>query len=207
LIAQAYVPGLEFGVFYHRAPSAQTGDIFAITEKRMPHVTGDGARTLEELILQDDRAVAMAPFFFAQFAGQLDRVPARGESIALTRLGTHCRGALFLDGTHHTTPELREAVDRVSRALRGFHFGRYDVRTPSLESFRRGEFTVIELNGLTSEATNIYDPRHSVWSGWATLCRQWRLAFAIAAENRAAGTRPLALREVVRLFQPSPTPT
>lgn len=206
LIAQAYVPGVEFGVFYHRAPSAAHGEILAITDKRMISVTGDGARTLEELILADDRAVCMAAYFLRKHLARLDTVPAAGEVVPLTELGTHCRGALFLDGTHLVTPALRSRVEQVSRAYAGFHFGRYDVRAPSVELFQQGEFSVIELNGLASEATSIYDPRHSVWHGWRMLCRQWRIAFAIAAENRSRGAQPLTLAQIWRLIaahQPS----
>jgi hypothetical protein len=200
LIAQAYVPGVEFGVFYHRRPSASCGEILAITDKRMVGVTGDGKRCLEDLILADDRAVCMAPFFLRKFTLRLDDVPAPGERVMLGELGTHCRGALFLDGTALATPALCAEIERVSRAFDGFHFGRYDVRTESAEAFQRGEFSVIELNGLTSEATSIYDPRHGVWHGWRMLCRQWRIAFAIAAENRTRGKKPLTLGEVWRLL-------
>jgi hypothetical protein len=38
-----------------------------------------------------------------------------------------------------------------------------------------------------------------VWFGWRVLCRQWRLAFTIAAENRARGEKPLTLRKVLAL--------
>jgi carbamoylphosphate synthase large subunit len=59
-ILQEYVPGKEFGVFYVRYPGDVHGRVFSVTEKRMPVVVGDGCRTLEELILADDRAVCMA---------------------------------------------------------------------------------------------------------------------------------------------------
>jgi membrane protein DedA with SNARE-associated domain len=199
LIAQAYVPGIEFGVFYVRLPSEARGRIFAITEKRTPALIGDGIRNLETLILADDRAVNMAEFFLRQFAARRDEVPAAGERIPLTDLGTHCRGSLFLDGAHHETPALLAEIERVSRVFDGFHFGRYDVRTPGADAFRRGEFTVIELNGLTSEATSIYDPRHGPFHGWSVLCRQWHLAWRIARETRAAGARTLTAAETIRL--------
>jgi hypothetical protein len=200
LIAQEYVPGVEYGVFYFRHPSAARGEILAITDKRMVAVFGDGRRTLEELILADDRAVCMAPWFLAQFTARLDDVPTAGERVALSELGTHCRGAMFLDGTQLLTPQLQTAIERVSRTFDGFYFGRYDVRAESEAAFQRGEFKVIELNGLTSEATSIYDPGHSVWFGWRMLCRQWRIAFEIAAANHARGTQPLTLRETFQLI-------
>ncbi|HVT81312.1 MAG TPA: VTT domain-containing protein [Phycisphaerae bacterium] len=206
LIAQAYVGGVEYGVFYARRPGSRRGAILAITDKRWVEITGDGASTLEELILADDRAVCLAPFFLRRWAGRLEEIPARDEKIALSELGTHCRGALFLDGTALATPALTAEVERVSGSFDGFYFGRFDVRATSEAAFQRGEFTVIELNGLTSETTSIYDPRNSLWSAWGTLCRQWRLAFAIAADNRARGVRPLTLRETWRLrFPASPS--
>ncbi len=196
MIAQRYVPGVEYGVFYVRIPGARSGEIFAVTDKRMTSVVGDGRRTLEELILADERAVCMGSFFLKKFAKRLHEVPLAGASVKLTELGTHCLGAVFLDGADLVTAELEAEVERISRTFAGFYFGRYDVRTESAEAFKRGEFTVIELNGLTSEATSIYDPKHSVWFGWRVLRRQWRLAFQIGEANRARGTRPLTVREI-----------
>jgi pimeloyl-ACP methyl ester carboxylesterase/membrane protein DedA with SNARE-associated domain len=200
LIAQAYVPGAEYGVFYFRHPGAAKGEILAITDKRLPAVIGDGKSPLEQLILTDDRAVCMADFFLKKFTARLDEVLAAGERVVLAELGTHCRGALFLDGTHLLTPELHAEVERVSRTFDGFYFGRYDVRAASEAAFVRGEFKVIELNGLTSEATSIYDPRHSVWFGWRMLFKQWRLAFEIGAANRKQGARVLAVHEIWELI-------
>lgn len=201
LVVQAYVPGVEFGIFYVRRPGAGGGEIFAITEKRVVTVTGDGRRTLEALILADDRAVGMARFFLRTFADRLAEVPAAGTEVVLSELGTHSRGCLFLDGGHLATPALEAAVEATSRVYPGFHFGRYDVRAPSVAALRAGTFTVIELNGVTSEATAMYDPAHRLWHGWKTLCRQWRLAFEIGAANRRNGVRPLGWAELWRLWR------
>ena len=45
---------------------------------------------------------------------------------------------------------------------------------------------MLELNGVTAESTDIYDPANSVVAAWRKLMRQWRLAFEIGAANRAA---------------------
>ena len=63
LVAQAYIPGVEFGVFYLRRPKDTRGEVFSITQKQDVSVVGDGRSTLEELILRDDRAIGMARFF------------------------------------------------------------------------------------------------------------------------------------------------
>ncbi len=196
-VVQEYVPGVEFGIFYVRHPTEEQGRIISITEKRMPVVVGDGDRTLENLILADERAVCAAKAYFERNEQRLSHVPARGERIQLVELGTHCRGAIFLDGEAIHTEALVTVIDRASRTFDGFYFGRYDVRAPSAEHFRRGEgIKIIELNGVTSEATHIYDPRMRLVDAYRVLFEQWRIAFAIGAHNAALGaplTSPFAL--------------
>jgi len=202
VIAQEYAPGHEFGVFYYRYPAQAEGEIYAITDKRFPTVIGDGKSTLEELILKDERAVCMAPFYLDKHKDRLYEVPKANERVQLVEIGTHCRGAMFLDGEGVKTRELGAAVDRISKKFSGFYFGRYDIRTPSVEDFKRGKnFKIVELNGVTSEATNIYDPRNGLFKAYRVLMEQWRIAFEIAAENRKAGAKPVPLRELLRLVR------
>lgn len=188
MIVQEYVPGSEFGVFYVRYPDQACGSIFAITDKQFPSVTGDGIRTLAQLILSDDRAVCMAPFHLRQHSRNLERVVPAGERVQLVELGTHCRGALFLEGIQYCTPALERKIDEISRGYSGFFFGRYDIRTTSVQDFMQGQnFKIVELNGVTSEATSIYDPSYTVFHAYRVLMKQWRIAFEIGAANRKRG--------------------
>ena len=197
VIAQRYVAGSEYGVFYYREPAAEHGALFAITIKEPLVLVGDGTHTLEQLILAHPRAVALAAVHCARHRDRLDTVIAHGESFTLVELGTHARGCVFRDGSQLVTPALTKAIDRISRAYEGFFFGRYDVRVPDVQALERGaELTVLELNGVTSEATNIYDPRHSYRQALGILAQQWSLAYRIGAANRTAGASvatPLAL--------------
>jgi pimeloyl-ACP methyl ester carboxylesterase/membrane protein DedA with SNARE-associated domain len=201
-IVQEYVSGEEFGMFYIRRPNEPHGRIFSVTEKRFPVMVGDGKRTLERLILDDERAVCMADFYCSKHVDAAWRIPANGETIRLVELGTHCRGAIFLDGARIVTPQLEAAIDAVARGFDGFYFGRFDIRTPNIENFKRGEnFKIIELNGVTSEATHIYDPTMRLTEAYRTLFEQWRLAFEIGAENlrRGATATPLLRLAVIAL--------
>jgi len=200
-ILQEYVGGEEFGVFYVRRPGEEAGSLLSITAKEFPAVTGDGAATLEELILADERAVCMAPLYLEVNASRLSRVPAAGERVRLVEIGNHCRGTVFRDGRHLETPELAARIDEIARSFPGFHFGRFDVRTPSVEHLRRGEaLRVLEVNGVTSEATHIYEPGASLVAAYRTLFAQWRLAFEIGRANAALGARPTSLGELLRLL-------
>lgn len=189
-IVQRYVEGAEFGVFYIRHPYETQGRIFSITTKIMTEVTGDGVKTLEELILDDDRACLSQKHFRRIYQDQLGRVPTAGERVVLAKLGSHCRGALFLNGNHLSTPALEMEIDRIARTFPGFHFGRFDLRCPDEEALKRGEgIRLIELNGVTSEATHIYHPYTPLPVAYCTLISQWRQAYDIGIANAAAGAK------------------
>jgi hypothetical protein len=200
-IIQEYAEGKEFGVFYYRHPKEPTGHIFSITEKRLPVLVGDGVQTLEHLILSDDRAVCMADFYARKNAERLEKILANGESVQLVELGTHCRGAIFLDESAAITPALTETIDRISKAFEGFYFGRYDIRTPSVEDLMAGRnLKIVELNGVSSEATHIYDPKLSLFQAYRVLFEQWKIAFEIGSENRARGCKPATAGELIRFL-------
>lgn len=200
VIVQEYVRGLEFGVFYYRYPEETLGHIFAITDKRFPVVKGDGTHTLEELILKDARAVAMARSYFDN-QENLWRVPANGEEVKLIEIGTHSRGAIFLDGNAYKTDELENSIDALCKSFEGFYFGRFDLRAPSAEDFKAGRnLKVIELNGVTSEATSIYDPKNSLFDAYRVLFKQWRVAFEIGEQNKKRGAKQTSLFELIQLL-------
>ena len=70
---------------------------------------------------------------------------------------------------------------------------------------------MLELNGVTSESTNIYDPNNSLLDAYRVLFKQWSIAFEIARQNRSLGAavvpasalfkQMLAYRHVSRLFR------
>lgn len=201
-ILQECVEGEEFGVFYVREPGRAEGRIFGVTTKVLPTVTGDGRRTCEELLLDDPRACAMHATYLEELAGRAGDVPAPGEVVRLVEVGTHARGAIFLDGEHLVTPELEAAVERIAARYEGFHFGRFDVRAPSAAHLARGEgLAVIELNGVTSEATHVYDPKHSIFAAYRILFSQWEVAYAIGAANAAAGAPTTSLPGILMAWR------
>src|SRR5262249_33951313 len=106
-----------------------------------------------------------------------------------------------LNGGWVLTGALADRFDEISRAFDGFFFGRFDVRVDGgLEAFRAGRgFKVIELNGVTSEATHIYHPGTPLLDAYRVLMRQWRIAFEIGAENRRRGWAPTRLRTLIGL--------
>ncbi|MCB1102324.1 MAG: VTT domain-containing protein, partial [Kiritimatiellae bacterium] len=207
-LVQRYVPGYEVGVFYYRMPGMARGRIFSITEKRFPVVIGDGRHDLEYLILKDERAVYMAGYLLSAHRDSLKRILDEGEPYTLVELGTHCRGAVFQDGIWLKTPALERAMDEIAQSCKGFYFGRFDLRCPNLEDLKAGmNFKVIELNGLTSEATHIYNPGNTLWYAYGVLFKQWAIAFRIGQRNLRDGVRRERVRDAIKqwlAFQRAP---
>jgi membrane protein DedA with SNARE-associated domain len=195
LMVQRFAEGPhEAGIFYYRFPGKPRGHIFAITEKIFPVVTGDGKSTVAELIWRDSRARFMADKYLSRLGARQCEVLPADEKLKLVEAGNHAQGCIFRDGMHLFTPALAERVDEISRKLDGFFIGRYDIRYSSETDLRAGKnFQIVELNGASAEAANIYDARNSLWSAYRTLFRQWDLVFAIGAENCRRGGATMSI--------------
>lgn len=201
VLAQTYHPGpYEAGVFYYRLPGEAGGHVFSITDKHFPEVVGDGTSTLEELIWRHPRYRMQAGTFLARHEGERSRVLPPGAPFRLAVAGNHCQGTMFRDGGHLCTPELERTLDTMVCGYEGFLIGRFDVRYRDVDAFMAGrDLAIVELNGATSESTNIYDPDWSLGRAYGVLFRQWRLLYRIGDANRRRGHRPTALPDLVRL--------
>jgi membrane protein DedA with SNARE-associated domain len=201
VIVQMHHPGpFEAGIFYYRLPGEEVGHIFSITDKVFPVLVGDGRSTLEALIWRHPRYRMQARTFLARHDAERGRVLADGERFALALAGNHCQGTMFRDGTHLITPALERAADAIARHFPGFYIGRFDVRYTDAEAFKAGrDLAIVELNGVTSESTNVYDPSWSLFGAYRTLFRQWSLLYRIGYANRQRGHAPTAILELLRL--------
>jgi membrane protein DedA with SNARE-associated domain len=202
VLVQMYHPGpFEAGIFYYRLPGEENGHIFSVTDKVFPVLVGDGRSTLEELIWRHPRYRMQARTFLARHNTERGRVLAGGERFVLALAGNHCQGTMFRDGAHLITQELERAVDSIARQFRGFYIGRFDVRYTDPEAFQAGrDLAIVELNGATSESTNLYDPSWSLFAAYRTLFRQWSLLYRIGYANRQRGHAPTAIVELLRLI-------
>jgi hypothetical protein len=203
VVLQRFVPGPgEAGLFYVRRPGEAQGRISSVTLKEAPKVVGDGRRTLRELVLADPRARLVPQFYLPRLGARQQSVPAAGEAVPLLLVGNHCKGSIFHDGAEHATPALTARIEALARAVPDFHFGRIDVRFTSLADLRRGEgLTVIEINGVGSEATHIWDARMRLGPAWAAQFEHYGAAFAIGAAMRTRGHRPAGLRAMWRAWR------
>ena len=184
----------EAGLFYIRRPDEACGRITSVTLKYAPFVVGDGRSTLRALILADPRAGRVPQLYLPRLQHRLQEVPSQGERVRLVFVGNHCKGSIFRDGTRLVTPAMTARVEQLARALPDFHFGRIDLRFDSLPALCRGEgFRVIEINGVGSEATHVWDAATRLGDAWRAQFFHYGEAFRIGAINRARGQNPAGL--------------
>lgn len=196
----------EAGVFYARRPEDPHGSVTAVTLRYFPHVVGDGEHKVRDLILAAERTAWKARLHFGRAKGhagvseaELDRVPARGEKVRLSFVGSIRVGGIYRDASQLVTPELSARFDEIARGMREFCYGRFDIRFASADSLARGEaFRIIEVNGAGSEAISAWDPDVPITKVYARLREHQRLMFEIGALNRAGGRKPAGVLAVFR---------
>jgi hypothetical protein len=192
----------EAGIFYIREPHEARGRITSVTLKYPPTVTGDGHATVKALIEADPRLHAISHLLLPKLGARAASVPAAGESVRLVFVGNHCRGSTFRCGAHIVTEALTARIDAIARDIPDLHFARFDLRYHSLPELREGNgFTIIEVNGTGSEATNIWDPDMTLRTAYATQFFHYGAAFRIGAALRAAGRQPTTLARLFGLWR------
>lgn len=175
----------EVGVLYYRYPDQERGHISSLTLKEFLHVKGDGHSTVETLISKNPRALLQLERLRGTKADLLDAVPAAGERVPLGVVGNHSKGTAFINGNHLIDDDLRRVFDRLCAQIDGFSYGRFDIKCDSLESLKQGgPFKVIEVNGICSEPTHIYDPHRITYLGaLRDVMRHWSIIRRVSRAN------------------------
>lgn len=181
----------EAGIFYYRYPGEKTGYISGIVDKEFLSVTGDGLSDIETLLRKGKRHILQLPVLRKTYGSALNKVLKQEEEFLLVPYGNHVRGAKFIDASHLADEELTRCIDNICQQVKGFYFGRLDIRYRSWEELKKGqEFSIIELNGAGSEPTHMYDPKHSIFFAWKEIIRHWNILFRISRINHKLLKKP-----------------
>ena len=200
-LLQRYLPEPgEAGLFYVREPDAAAGRLIGILLRDYPAVTGNGIATVAELIAGDARLRRATANTMHECRYDPAHVPAAGETVRLSTVASTRVGGCYRDGTMNATPALTARTDAIAKDMGVFLVGRFDVRYRTIESLRRGEFTIMEVNGAGSEAVHAWDPKYSIRDVYRIVFAKQRLLFHIADANRKRGHRPIGLRTLARLY-------
>jgi hypothetical protein len=124
-------------------------------------------------------------------------IPAPGTYVLLEPIGNHVRGTLFYDAGSLITPEVNDFFSSIAGHIDGFMFGRFDLRVKSKADLQTGQnLRILELNGVSSDPTHIYDPNLSYLAVAKYLMRHLQRMYELAREQQHKGHQPATLAEV-----------
>lgn len=188
---------IELSVFYYRHPNEEVGKITSVTRKQLLSVTGDGKSSLLELILLNDRAFLQLEVLKANESIDFDQVLPLGKEVILVPYGNHVRGAMFLDYNHIIDQKLSATFDSISKQIKDFYFGRFDLRCNSIDELKNGKhFSILELNGSGAEPAHIYQPGFSFFEAQKVIMSHYKMMFDAAIENNKKGVPFMTLQAV-----------
>ena len=192
----------EAGIFYVRYPNEKKGKIISITLKYSPLVVGDGISTLKQLIENDSRAGQLTHLYLPRHKEKLNTILEKGKEFQLAFAGSHSRGSIFRDGNQYITDQLAERLDHIFNDLEGFHYGRQDVKFKDINSLMNGDdFTILEINGASSEAAHIWDRNTPLKTIFSTLLLQYKILFEIGALQKKQGHHSPKIKELLAAWK------
>ncbi len=179
---------VEVSVFYYRHPATQKGTVSGFIHKELLHVTGDGQSTIRRLVETHPRARFRMEEMEHRHGHRFDRVIPEGEIFYLSYAGNHNRGAHFTNLHKEINETMHRVFDELSHQTR-FYYGRYDIKTTSIEDLKLGKnFLILEFNGCGAEPNHIYDCGMSIWKAYGTLLQHWKALYQISRFNHKNGT-------------------
>lgn len=192
----------EVGVFYYRYPDKENGCISGVVRKELLGVKGNGQSTIRELLLRDKRFVLQLPVLEKEYGDELNSVLPAGIEKELVPYGNHVRGAKFLDDSDKVDDVFVKNMDIICKEIKGFYYGRLDIRYHTWEELRQGKnFSIIEVNGAGSEPTHMYDPRHSLFFAWKEIIRHWIILWRISRRNHKNGIPYLTQQQGMQMMR------
>ncbi|MCF8238965.1 MAG: hypothetical protein K9I85_12455 [Saprospiraceae bacterium] len=178
----------EYSIMYHRFPNTQTGQITSLCLKGFLTVTGDGKRTVADLMTDHPRASFQQDRMTREQPALLASIPEEGEELLLEPIGNHCRGTTFLNANHRITPALTATFDRISLGASGLFYGRFDLRTRTLADLEKGRhYSILEYNGVASEPAHIYHPGRPLWKAYRDIFAHWGILYRVCQEQKRQG--------------------
>ena len=204
LIMQEYIDlPMEVGVFYYRLPNEDKGTVSSVVLKGLLSVTGNDKLSIRQLMMTNERAMLQINRLAEAGNIDLDYIPQRNEKILLEPIGNHNRGTTFLDGNYLINQQLIDVIDKISKNIEGFYYGRYDLRCQDEEALYNGEIKVMELNGSVSEPAHIYSPGFSLLEAYRILYHHWRILYKISRMNHKNGEPYMSFSAGLAAFRKS----
>lgn len=202
IIQQFVDEPIELGVLFVRFPGEPFGQVTSVTQKEFMEVIGDGKSTILQLMEQKERFRLQIENTAKTLGNGINEILFLGEKRLLEPIGNHCRGTRFINANHLINNDLHIIFNKITKAMPGLYFGRFDLKVRSLDDLYHGKnIFILELNGASSEPGHVYDTRHGLWNAYRDLRWHWNALGCIARLNMKSGIKPASVSEVVRVLK------
>lgn len=179
---------MEFSVFYIRYPGQAKGKVTGFILKDYLHVTGDGKKTVEQLVNEHPKAQHRLTEMKKKHAANWQSIPGAGENYYLSVAGNHNRGARFINLHAEIDQRLTDVFDKLNHESENFFYGRYDLKCTSIEDLKNGKnISILEYNGAGAEPNHIYDCGMSYGKALRVIASHWRDMYRIGKINNRNG--------------------
>lgn len=179
---------MEFSVFYIRYPGETKGRVTGFILKDYLHVTGDGKKTLEQLLNEHPKAQHRLTEMKKKHAANWLTKLNDGENYYLSVAGNHNRGARFINLHKEIDQQLNDVFDKINNESKHFYYGRYDLKCTSIEDLKNGRnIMILEYNGAGAEPNHIYDCGMTYGKALSVIASHWRDMYLIGKINNNNG--------------------
>ena len=191
----------EAGILFYRFPNEKHGYVSSITLKSFCVIKGNGNATFRDLVLRNLRISKRWREIKNKHETIWDNViPLNGE-IQIEPIGSHNLGTTFYDGYHLKSNALNDLINSWVEHLPGFYYGRFDIKYNTWEKLIEGkDFSIIEVNGVNSEPTHIYQPDYSIRKAYQDIFSHMEIIRKISRQNRQLGVQSKPLKYFLKEF-------
>lgn len=174
---------MEFAILCYRFPKSEEFGISSFVEKVFPSLIADGKRTYKQLIEAYKNPFLDKSFPMKKFESLLYTIPPNGEKIVLDEIGNYSRGAKFYSLNKEIDQDMILVYKSQFQNVEGLNLFRIDCKADTLEDVKKGNYKIIEVNGMKGEPLHIYDPKSTFWGNLKTLRKHWSYIEQVTREQ------------------------
>ncbi len=192
---------LEYGVFVYKHPD-KGWHISGLTGKVPFAIIGDGVSNLETLVNSNCRYAMQLKRLKSEGKFDFNTILEKNETVILEKVLNHRLGTIFINESKQIDKGMVQVFTEICNQIKGFNYGRFDLKTNSLADLKKGNFKVIELNGAAAEPTIIYDQQNTGFFKSLLIMIKHQLAQGVIAKAKKSEIEnpltPLRLIQILK---------
>ena len=201
-IVQSFLPHKnEFGIFVVKSPKTDTFEITSLTKKKKLVIIGDGVQSIEQLTIKNNKNRLYYNMIKETTKNEFYSIPDKNKIAFISHIGNHSKGSEFINYNNQISTLLTSKINSFCKNIEGFNYGRFDIKADSLSCILDSKFKIIELNGIISEPTHIYDSNTINFPrALKTICINWDHLQKISKNQQSKNYTPIPLSKLMKEY-------